>query len=192
VSGESASRVCVFGGSRPGRRESYALAARALVGELGRRELGLVYGGGNVGLMNELAESALTLGVHVIGVIPEGLRVREVAHLGLPDLRVVDSMLERKRLMAELSVAFVAIPGGLGTYDELFEMLTWSQLRIHEKPCGVLNVEGYFDPLLALVGRAVEEGFLREDHAARLLVEDAPAALLDRLLPRTGPGVPGR
>ncbi len=145
-----------------------------------RRGLGLVYGGAAVGLMGEVADAALAAGGEVIGVIPRGLVDRELAHPGLTDLRVVGSMHERKALMSDLAGGFVALPGGFGTVEELVETLTWGQLGLHSKPCGVLNVHGYFDHLLAFADRAVADGFLRAEHRAMLLVEPSPHALLDR------------
>ena len=153
-------RICVFAGSSPGANPAYAEAARALGRELAGRGLGVVYGGGNVGLMGELADSAMAAGGEVIGVIPEGLLSREVGHRGLTELRVVDTMHQRKALMYQLSDAVIAMPGGIGTFDELFESLTWNQLGIHCIPCGALNVAGYYDPLAAMMQRAGEKGFL--------------------------------
>jgi uncharacterized protein (TIGR00730 family) len=148
---------------------------------LAERGLGLVYGGGNVGLMGELADAALAAGGEVIGVIPEALVRWEVAHAGLTDLQVVASMHERKARMAELSDAFIALPGGFGTFEEFCEVLTWSQLGLHTKPCALLNVDGYYDPLLALFDHAVEERFLRPEHRALVLEDADPGRLLDRL-----------
>ena len=174
-------RVCVFCGSSPGTRPAYAEAARATAAALLERGIGLVYGGGDVGLMGTVADAVLAGGGEVIGVIPEALVTREVAHLEVTDLRVVGSMHERKALMADLADGFVALPGGLGTFEELCEILTWSQLGLHTKPCGVLDVEGFWAPFLALLDHAVDEGFIRADHR-RLLVDDTdPARLLDRL-----------
>ena len=172
-------RICVFAGSSTGVRPEYAQAAQALAAELARRGLGLVYGGGSVGLMGVLADTALAQGVEVIGVIPGPLATRELAHSGLSDLRVVGSMHERKATMASLVDGFVALPGGLGTLEETLEVLTWSQLGIHEKPVGLLNVAGYFDPLLSLLTRAAAEGFVRREYLDLLLSADTPAALLD-------------
>jgi hypothetical protein len=172
-------RICVFAGSSTGVRPEYAQAAQALAAELARRGLGLVYGGGSVGLMGVLADSALAQGVEVIGVIPGPLATRELAHSGLSDLRVVGSMHERKATMASLVDGFVALPGGLGTLEETLEVLTWSQLGIHEKPVGLLNVAGYFDPLRSLLTRAAAEGFVRREYLDLLLSADTPAALLD-------------
>ena len=174
-------RVCVYAGSNPGSDPAYADAARALASVLAERGIGLVYGGGNVGLMGVLADTALAAGGEVIGVMPQALVDREIGHRGLTELRVVGSMHERKALMAELSDAFVAVPGGIGTLEELIEVYTWSQLGIHDKPCGVLNVRGYYDALAAFLDHAVEEGFLRPQHRAVLSVAADPAELLDRL-----------
>jgi uncharacterized protein (TIGR00730 family) len=174
-------RICVFCGSSSGARPEYAAAARAVGEGLAARGIGLVYGGGRVGLMGELAESALRAGGSVIGVIPQTLAAREVAHEGLTELRVVPSMHARKALMAELSDAFVALPGGLGTLEELCEVLTWAQLGIHAKPCGILNVDRYFDPLLALLDHAAREGFVKREHRAILIDEVDPGRLIQRI-----------
>jgi len=172
-------RICVFAGSSPGVRSAYTETAQALAAELSRRGLGVVYGGGSVGLMGVLADAALAHGVEVIGVIPGPLATRELAHAGLSDLRVVGSMHERKALMASLVDGFIALPGGLGTLEETLEMLTWSQLGIHSKPVGLLNVAGYFDGLRHLLAHAVAEGFVRREYQDLLLSGDTPAALLD-------------
>jgi hypothetical protein len=174
-------RICVFAGSSVGARPDYAGAARELAAELVRRKLGLVYGGGSVGLMGVLADAALAHGGEVIGVIPRGLATRELAHTGLTEMRVVESMHERKALMASLVDGFIALPGGLGTFEETLEVLTWSQLGIHRKPVGVLNVAGYFDGLLRMLAHAVGEGFVRREYLALLLFADTPAALLDAM-----------
>lgn len=174
-------RVCVFCGSSHGARPQYAAAAEALVRALARRGLGLVFGGGGIGLMDVIANAALELGIEVIGVIPQALVAKELAHRGVADMRVVQSMHDRKAVMAELSDAFVALPGGYGTLEELFEVLTWSQLGLHRKPSGLLNVAGYFDPLLAFFDHALAEQFLRPKHRAMLLVDSNPDQLLDRL-----------
>jgi uncharacterized protein (TIGR00730 family) len=172
--------LCVFTGSRHGALEHYAAAAAELGCELVRRGYGLVYGGGNVGLMTVIADTVLELKGHVTGVIPDTLVSKEVAHQGLSDLRVVNSMHERKALMAELSDGFVALPGGIGTMEEFFEVLSWAQLGIHEKPCGLLDVAGYYDPLMQFLDHAVEQDFIKPKHRALLLVESEPAKLLDR------------
>ena len=174
-------RVCVFAGSSSGARPEYAAAARALAVELARRRMGLVYGGGSVGLMGVLADTALGEGGEVTGVIPQGLVNRELAHAGLTELRVVSSMHERKALMAALVDGFIALPGGLGTFEETLEILTWSQLGIHRKPVGVLNVAGYFEGLRRMLAHAVAEGFLRREYLELLLFDDQPPSLLDAL-----------
>ena len=174
-------RVCVFCGSTVGGREAYAAAAHGLGAALARAGIGLVYGGGSVGLMGILADAVLAGGGEVIGVIPRPLATREIAHHGLVDLRVVESMHERKALMTELADGFVALPGGLGTLEELLEVVTWAQLGLHAKPIAVLNVAGYFDRLLALLDHAIAERFVHPDH--RMLVLAAPDvdALLETL-----------
>jgi uncharacterized protein (TIGR00730 family) len=174
-------RVCVFCGASSGRLPDYAEAARSFGDALARRGLGLVYGGGRVGLMGAVADAALAAGGEVIGVIPQELVDRELAHGGLTDLRVVGSLHERKALMAELSDGFVALPGGFGTLDELLEQLTWSQLGLHEKPIGLLDVEEYWRPLIALARRATEEGFVRESDLGAIAVGTDAVGLLDRL-----------
>lgn len=171
--------VCVFSGSSKGSREVYAEAAAALGKEIAARGFGLVYGGASVGLMGIVADAVLAAGGGVVGVIPEALFAREVAHAGLSELRVVGSMHERKAQMADLASAFVALPGGMGTLEETFEVLTWAQLGIHRKPCGLLNVAGYYDPLVAFIEHSLEEGFIREQHRSLLLVEPSAPALLD-------------
>jgi uncharacterized protein (TIGR00730 family) len=182
--------VCVFCGSSPGRNSRYRAAARQVGSLLAAQGLRLVYGGGRVGLMGELAEAATSGGGRVTGVIPEALCVREVAFEGLADLRVVSSMHERKALMAQLSDAFLALPGGAGTLEEFFEVWTWAQLGIHRKPCGLLNIGGYFDGLLTFLDHAVGERFVREAHRAMVMVDTDPQALLDRLSAYTAPDVP--
>ena len=174
-------RVCVFCGSSAGTRPVYAEAARATGRLLAERGIGLVYGGGRVGLMGEVADAVLAAGGEVTGVIPRGLMDREVGHRGLTTLHVTGTMHERKALMVDLSDGFVALPGGYGTLDELCEALTWSQLGIHARPCGVLNVDGYFDALLALFDHAVREGFVREPHRGLVLEASEPAAPLDAM-----------
>jgi uncharacterized protein (TIGR00730 family) len=183
-------RVCVFCGSAVGTQAAYADAARALGAELARRGLGLVYGGGSVGLMGILADAVLAGGGEVVGVLPRPLATRELMHAGLTELRLVGSMHERKETMAALADAFVALPGGLGTLEETLEILTWSQLGIHRKPVGVLDVAGYWDPLAALLDRAVAEGFVTPENRALLLVAGTPAALLDRFAAWTPPALP--
>jgi uncharacterized protein (TIGR00730 family) len=173
-------RLCVFCGSSEGARPEYADAARGLAAELARRKIGLVYGGGSVGLMGVLADTALAAGGEVIGVIPGPLASLELAHPGITEMRVVGSMHERKATMASLVDGFIALPGGLGTFEETLEVLTWAQLGIHRKPVGVLNVEGYWDGLLRMLTHAVREGFVRRDDLALLLFADGPGELLDR------------
>jgi uncharacterized protein (TIGR00730 family) len=173
--------VCVFCGASSGRSPLYAEAARAFGATLAGRGLGLVYGGGRVGLMGALADGALAAGGEATGVIPQALVDRELAHPGLNELRVVDSLHERKALMAELSDAFVALPGGFGTLDELMEQLTWSQLGLHAKPVGLLDVDGYWRPLIELSRHVTAEGFVRESDLAAIAVGDDPGLLLDRL-----------
>ncbi|MCA3251107.1 MAG: TIGR00730 family Rossman fold protein [Pseudomonadota bacterium] len=174
-------RVCVYCGSRHGVRASYAAAARAIGAEIGRRGWQLVYGGGRVGLMGEAADAALAAGARVVGVIPQTLREREVGHLGLHELHVVPTMHLRKQMMAERADAFVALPGGIGTLEELYEVWTWRQLGYHDQPIGLLNVDGYYDALLRFMSRSVDEGFLAPTQHALLQVDTDPAALLDRL-----------
>ena len=173
-------RLCVFCGSSAGVRPEYAEGARVLAGELVRRGIGLVYGGGSVGLMGALADAVLGEGGHVIGVIPGALATRELAHPHVSEMRVVASMHERKATMASLVEGFIALPGGLGTLEEALEILTWSQLGIHRKPVGLLNVAGYYDGLLGFLAHAVKEGFVRPEYAALLLAADTAAELLDR------------
>ena len=182
-------RVCVFCGSSPGARPAYRAAAEELGRLLAARGLGLVYGGGNVGLMGVLADAALAAGGEVIGVIPRALVDLEVAHTGLRDLRIVDSMHERKAAMAELAGAFVALPGGIGTLEELFEVWTWAQLGLHAKPCALLDVAGYYAPLVAFLEHAVAARFLRPVHRAMLTVTADPQALLDHLAAYSPPVV---
>jgi uncharacterized protein (TIGR00730 family) len=174
-------RICVFCGSSPGARPAYADAAEELGRLLVAEGIGLVYGGGAVGLMGKLADAVLAEGGEAIGVLPEALVAQEIGHPGLSDLRVVGSMHERKALMAELADGFVALPGGLGTVEELFEVYTWAQLGLHRKPCALLDVEGYYEGVAAFLAHAVEERFLREDHRAMLIVERHPGTLVERL-----------
>jgi uncharacterized protein (TIGR00730 family) len=174
-------RVCVFAGSSSGARPEYLAVARQLGATLAERHLGLVYGGARVGLMGALANGALAGGSEVIGVMPEALVAKEVAHRGLTELRVVKSMHERKAMMAELADGFVALPGGWGTVEEFFEILTWAQLGFHRKACGLLNAAGFYDPLLAFVDHGVAEGFVRREQRAMITVADSPGALLDAM-----------
>jgi uncharacterized protein (TIGR00730 family) len=172
-------RICIFAGSNAGIRPEYQRAARLLGQELVKRGLGMVYGGASVGLMGTIADEMRALDGEVIGVLPKGLFIREVAHANLTALHEVGSMHERKALMADLADGFIALPGGYGTFDELFEITTWAQIGLHKKPIGVLNTEGYFTPLLALVTHATTEGFIQPFHARLLLQRETPGALLD-------------
>jgi uncharacterized protein (TIGR00730 family) len=180
-------RICVFCGSSAGRRPEYLQAAREMGRVLLERGLGLVYGGGNVGLMGAVADTVLAGGGEVIGIIPQALMAREVGHTALTRLHVVETMHERKAMMADLSDAFVALPGGFGTFEEFCEVLTWSQLGFHPKPCGLLNVEGYYAPLLALFDQATAEGFVPPPNRALVIEETDPARLLDRFAAFTPP-----
>ncbi|MBD3308710.1 TIGR00730 family Rossman fold protein [candidate division KSB3 bacterium] len=171
-------RLCVFCGSSPGLKPAYRQAARDLGQLLANRQIGLVYGGGNVGMMGEIARVASEAGGEVIGVIPKALAEKEVAFTDLTDLRVVESMHERKALMAQLSDGFIALPGGLGTLEEFFEVLTWAQLNIHRKPCGLLNICRYYDKLIGFVDYAVEQGFITTEHRSLLLIDAQPDGLL--------------
>jgi len=174
-------RICVFCGSSQGSRPEYSAAAEELGAELVRRNIGLVYGGTSVGLMGVLADAVLKAGGEVIGVIPERLMEREVGHNGLTKLHVVRSMHERKALMADLSDAFVAMPGGYGTLEEFCEIVTWAQLGLHAKPCGVLNLLGYYSPLLAMFDHAVQERFLKIENRGLVLARNSVAELLGAL-----------
>jgi uncharacterized protein (TIGR00730 family) len=181
--------VCVYCGSSPGRDPAYAEAARGLGRALAARGLGLVYGGASVGIMGVVADAVLALGGSVTGVIPEALARKEVAHAGLTELVVVPSMHERKMRMAGLADAFVALPGGVGTLEEIFEAWTWAQLGLHGKPCGFLNVAGYYDGLIAFLDHAVAERFVKEPHRAMLVVSGDPGELLDRFAEYRAPSV---
>jgi len=174
-------RICVFCGSSAGSRPEYRGCAEELGVELTRRNIGLVYGGGNVGLMGAIADAVLAAGGEAIGVIPEHLMNREIGHKQLTKLHIVRSMHERKATMADLSDAFVALPGGFGTLEEFFEVLTWSQLGLHLKPCGIVNVLGYYTPLLAMLDHAVSERFLKPQNRALVLARDTPSELLQAL-----------
>jgi len=173
-------RICVFCGSSPGARPEYLQAAKQLGYTLASKDIGLVYGGARVGMMGKIAESVLEKGGEVTGVIPKGLVEKEVAFTELADLRVVDSMHERKALMADLSDGFIALPGGLGTIEEFFEVLTWAQLGIHPKPCGLLNVKQYYDRLLDFLDHSVEEKFVELEHRSMILVDENPKRLLKK------------
>jgi uncharacterized protein (TIGR00730 family) len=178
----SSRRVCVFCGSSPGARPIYLETAARVGRLLGERGIGVVYGGGRVGLMGAVADAALAAGGEAIGVIPRRLAEREVAHEGLTELHVVETMHERKALMTARADAFLTLPGGFGTLDELFEAITWRQLGFHDKPCGVLDVEGYFAGLESFVNRAVVDGFIRPADRARLIVRSNAVELIDILL----------
>jgi uncharacterized protein (TIGR00730 family) len=172
-------RLCVFCGSSPGHDPAYATSAARLGRVLAERGIGLVYGGGRVGLMGVLADAALAAGGEVIGVIPQALLEREIGHRGLTQLRVVDSMHARKALMGELSGGFIALPGGIGTLEELFEVWSWAQLGLHRKPCGLLDAGGFFAPLVDFLDRQVKAGFIHPTYRAMLAVAPTPEALLD-------------
>ena len=172
--------ICVYCGSNPGRLPEYRGAARLLGYEMASRGLGLVYGGASIGVMGAVADAVLERGGQAIGVIPYSLATKEVSHDGLDELIVVDSMHERKARMAELSDGFIALPGGWGTIEEIFEMLTWAQLGFHEKPCGLLNVASYYDPLFTFLENAIEQQFVKEAYRPMIMMDEAPAALLDR------------
>jgi uncharacterized protein (TIGR00730 family) len=174
-------RIAVYCGSNKGSRPEYAAAAQALGALLAREKIELVYGGGSVGLMGIVADATLAHGGHVIGVIPEKLNMREIIHHGLPDLRIVKDMHERKAMMADLADGFVALPGGYGTFEEFFEVLAWSQLGWHPKPFGLLNIAGFYSPLLQFLDHTREEGFIRPQHRELVLVADAPEVLLQQL-----------
>ena len=173
--------VCVYCGSNAGVREDYGVLARALGTEIARREMALVYGGARVGLMGQVADAALAAGGRVVGIIPQSLVDKEIAHAGLTESHIVGSMHERKRMMADLSDGFVALPGGIGTLEEIFEMWTWAQLGYHAKPCALLDTAGYWTGLAAFLDHQVQEGFVRAPHREMLLIDDDPARLLDRM-----------
>jgi uncharacterized protein (TIGR00730 family) len=182
-------RVCVYCGSNIGRQPAYAQAAKDLAHALVKRRIDLVYGGASVGIMGVLANTVLAAGGHVIGIMPQTLIDREVAHTGLSELRVVTSMHERKTLMAELSDGFIALPGGLGTLEEMFEILTWGQLGLHQKPCGLLNSCDYYRSLIDFLDHAVAEQLLNKVYRAMLLVEEQPERLLERFEGYQAPAV---
>lgn len=182
-------RICVYCGSSPGKRPEYTQAAHLLAQELTRRGIGLVYGGAHVGIMGALADAVLAHDGEVIGVIPQALVDKEVAHDGLTELKTVGSMHERKALMADLADGFIALPGGLGTLEELFEILTWAQLGFHRKPCGLLNIDGYYDGLSMFLDHAVHERFVDPVHRSILLIEKNPKQLLDLFESRRTPKV---
>ena len=173
-------RICVYCGSSPGKLPEYMDAARTLGHALAARGIGLVYGGASVGVMGVVADAVLDKGGEAIGVIPYALATKEVAHSGLNELFVVDSMHERKARMAELSDGFIALPGGWGTIEEIFEMLTWAQLGFHEKPCGLLNISSYYDHLVTFLDHAIDQRFVREEFRPMIMVDESASALLDR------------
>lgn len=175
-------KICVYCGSSDGARPEYRQAAAALGRAMLEKDIDLVYGGASVGLMGKLADTVLKGGGRVTGVIPEFLLNREISHTGLTELVVVDSMHQRKSIMADLSDGFIALPGGIGTMEELFEILTWSHLRFHNKPCALLNVAGYYDHLNAFMQHGVNQGFIRKKTGAKLIIKDEPKALLDLFL----------
>ena len=183
-------RICIFCGSSTGADPVYAEAARSLGATVARLGLGVVYGGGNIGLMGVLADAVLARKGEVIGVIPQALVDKELAHHGVTELRVVHSMHERKALMAELADAFVALPGGYGTLEEFCEVLTWAQLGFHAKPCGLLNVAGFYDSFLALLDHAVRERFIRPEHRSLVVVDPEPEVLIRRLAESAPPALP--
>ena len=182
--------LCVYCGTSSGRLEDYAAAARALAGAMVERGIRLVYGGASVGIMGAVADEVLRLGGEAVGVIPESLMRKELAHAALSELHVTPSMHARKTLMAELADGFVALPGGIGTFEEIFEVWTWAQLGFHRKPCGLLNVAGYYDGLVAFLDHAAGEQFVRADQRQMLVVEADPALLLDRFASYAPPTLP--
>lgn len=186
----SISTICVYCGSSPGSLPEYMAAANSLGQAMTRRGINLVYGGSHLGLMGRVADSVLAEGGKVTGVIPKSMAVKEVAYEALEDLRVVGSMHERKLTMARLSDGFIALPGGLGTFEELFEMMTWSQLGFHQKPIGILNVCGYYDPLLRFLEQATDHGFMRKSHQEMLLAATDPDELLDMMHAYQAPEAP--
>ncbi len=179
--GGDMNKICVFCGSRPGLLPEYVEAAAELGRILAAMEMGLVYGGGGIGLMRIIAESVLDAGGHVTGIIPRALAEKEIALTRLDDLRIVSSMHERKALMAELSDGFIALPGGIGTIEEFVEVLTWAQLGIHHKPCGLLNISGYYDQLLAFFDHMADHGFISRESLEMVMVDDDPERLLMRM-----------
>src|SRR5579863_4621919 len=182
-------RVCVFCGSKSGVSHAYRDAAAALGAEFVNRNMGLVFGGGSVGLMGVIADAVLDAGGEVVGVIPDALATKELLHVRVSDMRRVRDMHERKAVMAELADAFIALPGGFGTFEELFEVITWAQLGFHRKNIGLLNVDGYFDPLVELVDHAIRAEFIKSSHRDLIVLEREPALLLDRLATHQMPQV---
>lgn len=182
-------RICVYCGSNPGANAAFGAEARALGNELAERGLRLVYGGASVGVMGAVADGVLEAGGHAIGVLPHFFASKEIAHDGLDELIIVNSMHERKARMAELSDGFIALPGGWGTIEEIFEMLTWAQLGHHQKPCGMLNVESYYDELSAFLEKAIENRFVKEEFRPMMMIDDSPTRLLDRFTAYEAPRV---
>lgn len=185
----SINSICIYCGSSPGRIEAYGEAAQALAAALVSRNIRLVYGGAGIGIMGMVADRVLKLGGQAIGVIPKALAHKEVAHPNLTELHVTESMHERKMLMAELADGFIALPGGIGTLEELFEIWTWAQLGFHQKPCGVLNVAGYYDALISFLDHVAAEQFVKPHHRAMLMVEADPNLLLERYVNYQPPAV---
>lgn len=180
-------RICVYCGSSSGKNPEYTVVARLLGMELARRNLGLVYGGASIGMMGVIADAVMQHGGEVIGIIPKVLAHKEVAHHHLTELKIVNSMHERKALMAELSDGFIALPGGLGTLEELFEILTWAQLGLHQKPCALLNINNYYDGLISFIEHAFAEQFINPRHRALLLLDDNPSSMIDKLMQYSAP-----
>lgn len=172
-------RICVYCGASLGKRSGYTKAAHSLAQEMVNREISLIYGGASIGIMGQMANAVLSLGGEVIGVIPQALAAKEVSHNGLTELKVVDSMHERKAMMTDLADGFIALPGGLGTLEELFEILTWAQLGLHQKPCGLLNIDSYYDGLIKFLDHGVDEAFIKPIHRSLLQTSDSPGQLLD-------------
>jgi uncharacterized protein (TIGR00730 family) len=182
-------KICVYCGSSPGKNPAFSIAASSLAKAMCERGIGLVYGGAAVGVMGALANAVLEAGGEAIGVIPRSLAVKEVAHANLTELHVVSSMHDRKAMMAELADGFIALPGGWGTLEEIFEILTWAQLGFHEKPCGLLNIEGYYDGLIDFLDNAIEQQFVREVCRPMLMTAREPVELLDRFAGYRAPRV---
>ncbi|MEM8897028.1 MAG: TIGR00730 family Rossman fold protein [Bacteroidota bacterium] len=185
----SFSSLCIFCGSNPGKKSVYADGARALGSLMAEQKIKLVYGGGKIGLMGIIADTLLEKGGEVIGVIPDFLMKKEVGHTGIQEMHVVKTMHERKYLMSEIADGFIAMPGGFGTLDELAEILTWAQLGLHQKPIGILNIDGYFDGLLSFVDTMVKEGYLVAQNSKMILVDDDPKKLLEKMATYTFPDV---
>jgi len=182
-------KICVYCGSSPGKSPEYIEAARILGRELVNRDITLVYGGASVGIMGEIADTVLSAGGEVIGIMPQALADKEISHNGLTDLRVVGSMHERKAMMEDISDGFMALPGGMGTIEELFEVLTWSQLGYHRKPCALLNIKGYYDTITQFLNHAVEEQFVKSIHREMVLIGDNSNRLLDLMAAYKSPRV---